>query len=497
MIRLLTIACLCAASFQIAIWSGLVAGWTTLVGSSLEDAATTPEPATEPRSAPKSPSDPLNPDVAAAREEIRKLKEAWRQTSAAQSARAIADLPAAREETRTLRARHGEAEKEAEKKVSDVVKKRVQERARAEALDRDLAAARQEIQTLKVRQSDGAQQVSAAEQELAQERARAEALDRALTAAGQKIQALETHQSDGAQQVSAVEQQFARERARAEALDRDLTAAGQKIQALETRQSDGAQQVSAVEQQLARERARTEALDRDLAAARQEIQAFKMDQANAAQDASDAERTRARERARGEALAGNLAAVREENRTTVRADAVADNTSVPQPEFPRNENDENSLHSSNDPGPPSHAMAAAVPGVNELPALQQSDPPSETEPVPAAAPPSRSADAERSLARAEHLDPSEIASSLRRGDALIASGDLAAARLVLRRAADAGDARAAMTLAETYDPAILEKLGVHGVVPDLAMARGWYEKAKKLGAGEATQRLELLASKQH
>jgi TPR repeat protein len=165
----------------------------------------------------------------------------------------------------------------------------------------------------------------------------------------------------------------------------------------------------AVEKQV-QERARAEALDRDLAAARQEIQTLKVDQANAAQDASAAERTRARERARSEALAGNLAAVREENQTSVRA---------------------------------------------------------------------------------------EIASSLSRGDALIASGDLAAARLVLRRAADAGDARAAMTLAETYDPAVLEKLGVHGVVPDLAKARGWYEKAKQFGATEATQRLELLASKQY
>ena len=96
-----------------------------------------------------------------------------------------------------------------------------------------------------------------------------------------------------------------------------------------------------------------------------------------------------------------------------------------------------------------------------------------------------------------HLDPNEIASALARGVALIASGDLAAARLVLRRAADAGDARSAMTLAETYDPAILEKLGVHGVVPDLAKARGWYEKARQFGATEAAQRLELLASKQH
>ena len=96
-----------------------------------------------------------------------------------------------------------------------------------------------------------------------------------------------------------------------------------------------------------------------------------------------------------------------------------------------------------------------------------------------------------------HLDPDEIASALKRGTALIASGDLAAARLVLRRAADAGDARSAMTLAETYDPAILEKLGVHGVVPDLTKARSWYEKAKQFGATEATQRLELLASKQY
>ena len=62
-----------------------------------------------------------------------------------------------------------------------------------------------------------------------------------------------------------------------------------------------------------------------------------------------------------------------------------------------------------------------------------------------------------------HLDPDVIASLLRRADALIASGDVAAARLVLRRAADAGDAGAAMTLAGTYDPANLAKLGVHGI----------------------------------
>jgi TPR repeat protein len=195
-----------------------------------------------------------------------------------------------------------------------------------------------------------------------------------------------------------------------------------------------------------------------------------------------------RERARSQALAGNLAAVREENRTTARADAVADNTSALRPEFPRNEDDGSALHNSNDPGPTNHAMGAAVPSAKTLAPVQQTGTPSEAE----------TSDAHMIPGDAiNHFDPDEIASSLNRGDALIASGDLAAARLVLRRAADAGDARAAMMLAETYDPAILEKIGVHGVVPDLAMARGWYEKAKKFGAMEATQRLELLASKQH
>ena len=94
-----------------------------------------------------------------------------------------------------------------------------------------------------------------------------------------------------------------------------------------------------------------------------------------------------------------------------------------------------------------------------------------------------------------HLDPDVIASLLRRADALIASGDVAAARLALRRAADAGDPRAATTLGGTYDPAVLEKLSVHGIVPDVAMARSWYERAQKFGSAEAPQRLEMLASR--
>ena len=140
--------------------------------------------------------------------------------------------------------------------------------------------------------------------------------------------------------------------------------------------------------------------------------------------------------------------------------------------------------------PAATPLAATPPGA---PAPVAAAPPAAA-PV-AAPPPARVPEPMLSGDAIRHLDPNEIASSLRRADDLIASGDLAAARLVLRRAANAGDARAAMTLAGTYDPVILEKLGVHGFVPDVAMARVWYEKAKKFGSAEAPQRLELLASK--
>jgi len=95
------------------------------------------------------------------------------------------------------------------------------------------------------------------------------------------------------------------------------------------------------------------------------------------------------------------------------------------------------------------------------------------------------------------LDADEIATLIRRGEEFIANGDLAAARLMLQRAAEAGDARAALALAGTYDPNVLEQLGVKGFAPDIALAQAWYEKAKDFGSADAPQRLERLASRNH
>jgi hypothetical protein len=98
---------------------------------------------------------------------------------------------------------------------------------------------------------------------------------------------------------------------------------------------------------------------------------------------------------------------------------------------------------------------------------------------------------------AVQIDPDEIATLIKRGEDFIGAGDLAAARVVLRRAAEARDAKAALALAATYDPLVLERLKVYGFSADIDMARVWYEKAREFGSAEAPQRLELLAIRTH
>lgn len=88
----------------------------------------------------------------------------------------------------------------------------------------------------------------------------------------------------------------------------------------------------------------------------------------------------------------------------------------------------------------------------------------------------------------------EVALILKRGERMLMSGDLAGARLLFSRAADARNAEAAYALAATYDPAVLKRLGVLGVSPDIARARDWYEKAREYGSKEAPKRLEELVS---
>lgn len=97
-------------------------------------------------------------------------------------------------------------------------------------------------------------------------------------------------------------------------------------------------------------------------------------------------------------------------------------------------------------------------------------------------------------APARRLPPEEVAVLIRRGEDLVASGDLAAARLLLQRAAETGDPRSALALAATYDPLVLEQMRTQGIAADASLARAWYEKAKQFGSAEASRRIEALAA---
>ena len=96
---------------------------------------------------------------------------------------------------------------------------------------------------------------------------------------------------------------------------------------------------------------------------------------------------------------------------------------------------------------------------------------------------------------ARTLSSEQLAALLKRGNELVSHGDLIGARLIFERASQAGESRAALALASTYDPLVLEHLGERGLVPDVAMARFWYERAKELGSKEAPERLEVLVSR--
>jgi len=123
------------------------------------------------------------------------------------------------------------------------------------------------------------------------------------------------------------------------------------------------------------------------------------------------------------------------------------------------------------PAPAAAAPVAAPVAVAAAPAA---------DPVAAAAPAVR------------RLDPEELAALLKRAKSLISVGDIAPARLLLERAADAQEASAALLLAQTYDPGVLGTQDMRSITPDPTKAREWYQKAARYGSRDAQQRLSQM-----
>jgi hypothetical protein len=111
-----------------------------------------------------------------------------------------------------------------------------------------------------------------------------------------------------------------------------------------------------------------------------------------------------------------------------------------------------------------------------------------------AAPNQQIGPAHESRAAIRPVDP-ETARLMERARDLLRSGDVASARLLFRRLADAGMADAALALAATYDPHYLAEHNFIGVAGDEAKARDWYQRASDLGSAEAERILARTATK--
>lgn len=112
------------------------------------------------------------------------------------------------------------------------------------------------------------------------------------------------------------------------------------------------------------------------------------------------------------------------------------------------------------------------------------------------------ADADRSVAvtGASSGDSSNLSedveqSMIKRAEAMLATRDIASARMIYKYLVQKGSGRAAYGLARTYDPAMLDEIGIAGMnAADLELAKKWYEQAALLGQQDAQERLKVIAA---
>jgi hypothetical protein len=362
-----------------------------------------------------------------------------------------------------------EAAKAVETAAAEQKQATERERERAEALSRQFATARQEIETLKAAAKNSQDEAAKAAQ--------------AAIAEGKR----------------AVD----REREAVEGLKRDLAGAREELEFMQARaagatalQNDAAEAARAAaaehKQAADREHDRAEKLTRELSAAREEFAALeaRTSIANAAQmEATQALRTTAaeqrlaldRERARADATARELASARREFETKIR-NAINTPPKAPPPAKPAApQKDANGARvvATLARVSPVGDRSEAVEGEPERSELEQGT----SLPAP---------DAEQAPQTTSSAGPAEEARLLARAQEFIRRGDISGARLMLQRALDAGSMRAALVLGETFDPRLLTQWKAYGTTADPGRARELYMRAYAGGLRQAKERLDTL-----
>ncbi len=142
------------------------------------------------------------------------------------------------------------------------------------------------------------------------------------------------------------------------------------------------------------------------------------------------------------------------------------------------------LHHRTEPEHPAAAPAALPPPTGPAPSPALPAPPVAVVPQPEPLPPPPKP--------TETLAPDLMAALMKRGEQSLGLGDIAAARLLFKRAAEAGNARAAVAMGKTYDPDTLATGPAQGERPDPALAAEWYRKAAALGDPQAAELLQMM-----
>jgi hypothetical protein len=145
-------------------------------------------------------------------------------------------------------------------------------------------------------------------------------------------------------------------------------------------------------------------------------------------------------------------------------------------------------------GAPASAETAPLADPTAAPASAETAPPADPTAVPASA--ETGAQDVQAAVTADKAPPplpaEQITALVARGDAFVRTRDIASARLLYERAADAGNGRAALRMGESFDPAFLDSIGISRMLGDRRLALSWYRRACDLGDSEAVQLLQKL-----
>lgn len=408
----------------------------------------------------------------------------------------------------------GQLKKTSDEASADLRKSLQQEHERASRLEQELAAARRDVETqtaLAARAGDEASQLKTAaaagaadlQESLQQERDRTSRLEQDLVAARRDVEtqtALAIKASDETSQLKKTaeagtadsQKALQQERNRANRLEQDLAAARRDVEtqtALAAKVSDEASQLKKTadagatdsQRALQQERDRANRLEQDLAAARRDIEAQKALATKAGDEASqlkktaeastaDLQKALQQERDRASRLEQDLASARRNVETQTALATKAGHESIRL----KQDLESGSMDLRPSLRPEQNRVARPEPAL--APSKENARAPS----VPVTTGISRQS------------EPEVIAGLMARANALLRRGDIGSARIVLERAAEAGNAEASFRLAETYDPVVLSKWGTFGTRGDAMKALDLYARARAGGIMEAKERLDAL-----